>query len=77
MNVTGHTAEQAFLGAPATTRAEHNEVVAAALELVDDLSPGISGALNLMDDDVFRDIACSCRENLRRPLVELGSSFRC
>jgi hypothetical protein len=73
VNVAVHTAEQSFLGAPSTPRAEHNEVITAALELVDDLRPGISGALNLMDDDVFRDIGCSCRENLRRPLIELGS----
>ena len=72
MNIAVHAAEQSFLGAPSTTRAEHNEVVTAALELVDDLRPGISGALNLMDDDVFRDIGYSCCENLRRPLVELG-----
>ncbi len=73
VNVAVHTAEKSCLGAPSTTRAEHNEVVTAALELVDDLRSGISGALNPMDDDVFRDIGCSCRENSRRPPVELGS----
>src|SRR5262249_27975942 len=52
VDVAVHAAEQPFLGAPATAGAEHDQVVAAALQLIQELRAGVPAALDRVRDDV-------------------------